>query len=64
VCGVEVFGVVYEPSYGNINATAANTMFARSAELAAVFTDRKVAGKELIGEIQALVGWVELPCYW
>jgi hypothetical protein len=56
ICGVEVFGIVYEQGYGDINATAANTMFAGSTEMASILANKKVAGKALIGEIQALVG--------
>jgi hypothetical protein len=58
VCGIEVFGVVFEPGYGNINATVANTMFAGSTDLAAFLTNKKVTGKALIGKIQALVRYV------
>ncbi|KAF8574522.1 hypothetical protein K439DRAFT_1624251 [Ramaria rubella] len=56
VCGVEVFSVVYEPGYGDLNATAANTIFAGSQEIASVLASKGVAGKALIGEIQAFVG--------
>ncbi|KAF8586496.1 hypothetical protein K439DRAFT_1615042 [Ramaria rubella] len=56
VCGVEVFSVVYEPGYGDLNATATNTIFAGSQEIASVLASKGVAGKALIGEIQALVG--------
>ncbi|KAF8584057.1 hypothetical protein K439DRAFT_1616945 [Ramaria rubella] len=52
VCGVEVFGIVYESTYGDIDAMAANTIFTGSSDIA----DKKVARKALISEIQGLIG--------
>jgi hypothetical protein len=49
---------MHEPGYGEINASVANMTFAGSADLATVLTEKKVARKALIGEIQALVGCI------
>jgi hypothetical protein len=58
ICSIKVFGLVYKPTYGDINATAVNTLLAGSAEIASVSANQKITSKALIGEIQALVGSV------